>query len=106
MDIEGKITFAFDERSGVSQRTGQPWKIQEFLVSFNDYGSKHMLIQVSDGLNNRIEQFKSLMGKDVRIFFDIDANEYNGRWFNKINAWGVKELETTPPEQEQQKDGE
>jgi type IV secretory pathway VirB9-like protein len=30
----------------------------------------------------------------VTVSFDIDANEYEGRWFNKINAWGIMEYIT------------
>jgi hypothetical protein len=27
----------------------------------------------------------------VTVSFDIDAHEFEGRWFNEIGAWGVME---------------
>ena len=29
------------------------------------------------------------MGEDITVSFDIDAHEYNGRWFNEIRAYNV-----------------
>jgi hypothetical protein len=46
---------------------------------------------VSDGQVGRLARFDSLIGKTVTVSFDIDAHEYEGRWFNEINAWGIME---------------
>ena len=29
------------------------------------------------------------MGEELNVSFDIDAREWNGRWFNSIRAWRV-----------------
>ena len=29
-------------------------------------------------------------GQDLKISFDIDCREYNGRWYNDIRAWRVE----------------
>ena len=29
------------------------------------------------------------VGQDLTVSFDIDAREYQGRWFNSIRAWRV-----------------
>ena len=39
----------------------------------------------------RLSRFDSLVGKTVTVSFDIDAHEYEGRWFNELNAWGIME---------------
>ena len=36
MEIQGKIISALPERSGTSQRTGNTWKLQEFVVETHD----------------------------------------------------------------------
>ena len=46
---------------------------------------------MSDGQVGRLARFDSLVGKTVTVSFDIDAHEYEGRWFNELNAWGVIE---------------
>ena len=32
-------------------------------------------------------------GDEVTVFFDIDAHEYQGRWFNNIRAFDVRQLD-------------
>ena len=38
---------------------------------------------------DRIKQFNIQNGEDLTIQFDIDAREYQGRWFNDIRAYNV-----------------
>ena len=38
---------------------------------------------------DRIEQFNIQVGDMMTVSFDIDAHEYNGRWFNSIRAFRV-----------------
>ena len=38
---------------------------------------------------DRIKQFNIQNGEDLTVQFDIDAHEYNGRWFNEIRAYNV-----------------
>ena len=79
------------EREGVSQRNGNPWKIAEYLVEVPGQYPRHTVFSVSDGQVGRIARFDSLIGKNVTVSFDLDAHEYNGRWFNDITAWGIME---------------
>lgn len=86
-------------REGVSQKNGQPWKIGEYLVEVPGQFPRHINFRVSDGQVGRIARFYSLIGKMVTVSFDIDAHEYEGRWFNEINAWGIVEYITTDTRQ-------
>ena len=36
------------------------------------------------------------MGEDIIIEFDIDAREWQGRWFTSINAYRVTRVAATP----------
>ena len=38
---------------------------------------------------DKINQFNIQSGEELTVSFDIDAHEYNGRWFNNITAWAV-----------------
>ena len=29
------------------------------------------------------------VGEEVTVSFDINAREYNGKWYNSVNAWQV-----------------
>ena len=79
------------ERAGTSSRNGNEWKMAEFLIEVPGNYPRHTVFQVSDGQQNRISRFESLIGKTVKVSFDLDAHEWQGRWFNDIIAWGVME---------------
>ena len=36
-----------------------------------------------------LTRFNIQQGQELTISFDINAREYNGRWFNDIRAWNV-----------------
>ena len=92
MEIQGKIISALPERSGTSQRTGNVWKVQEFVVETHDQYPKKMAFEVFG--EDRLQRFNIQVGQEVNIAFDIDAHEYNGRWFNSIRAYDVRQVDS------------
>ena len=91
MEVTGILVKQIAIREGVSKSNGNPWKIAEYLVEIPGQYPRHIVFRVSDGQVGRIARFDSLVGKTVTVSFDIDAREYEGRWFNEINAWGILE---------------
>jgi hypothetical protein len=92
MTIEGILEKALEERSGKSEKTGQNWKMQDFILLVPGKGFEHdrrMVFTVSDGSMSRLALFNGYVGKPVKLFFDIDAREYQGKWFNQIRAYGI-----------------
>ena len=87
MEIEGKIIAVLPEQGGVSARTGNPWKSQDYVIETHDQFPKKCVFRVFGA--ERIAQFNIQAGEELRVSFDIDAHEYNGRWFNDIRAWQV-----------------
>ena len=41
----------------------------------------------------RLQRFNIKANNEVTVFFDIDAHEYQGRWFNDIRAFDVRQLD-------------
>jgi hypothetical protein len=91
MEITGILVKQTAIREGVSKQNGNPWRIAEYLLEVPGQYPRHIAFRVSDGQVGRIARFESLVGKTVTVSFDIDAREYEGRWFNEINAWGILE---------------
>lgn len=89
MELQGKIIAALPERSGVSQR-GE-WKVQEFVLETHDSFPKKMVFDVFGA--DRLARFNIQVGQEVQVAFDIDAREWNGRWFNSIRAFDVRQVE-------------
>ena len=93
MEIEGKIIVVLPERGGTSQRTGNAWKSQEFVIETHEQYPRKCCFRVF-GIE-RLAQFAIKEGEELRVSVDIDAHEYNGRWFNDISAWKVERIDAT-----------
>ena len=91
MEIQGKIIAVLPERSGSSAR-GE-WKVGEFVLETIEQFPKKMVFSVWGA--DRLSRFNIQQGQDVQVFFDIDAREYNGRWYNSIRAYDVRPYDPT-----------
>ena len=50
------------------------------------------------------EKFKAMgivVGGTYNVFFDVDAREYKGRWYNEIQAWRAMRLDGQQQGQQQ-----
>lgn len=87
MEITGKIIFELERRSGTSARTGNSWASQSYVLETHDQYPRRMVFDVFG--DDKIQQFNIKAGQELTVSFDIDAREYQGRWFNSIRAWRV-----------------
>lgn len=89
MELSGRIIAVLPERSGTSAR-GE-WKAQSFVIETHDQYPRKMVFDVFGA--ERLQRFNIKSGDEVTVFFDIDAHEYQGRWFNNIRAFDVRQLD-------------
>ena len=87
MEITGKIIAVLPERGGVS-KTGNEWKMQEYVLETHEQFPKKLCFNVFGA--DKISQFNIQAGDELTVSFDINAREYNGRWYNDIRAWRVE----------------
>ena len=87
MEITGKIIAVLPERGGVS-KTGNEWKMQEYVLETHEQFPKKLCFNVFGA--DKIAQFNIQAGEEMTVSFDINAREYNGRWYNDIRAWRVE----------------
>jgi hypothetical protein len=87
MDLTGRVIAVLPANSGVSARTGNPWMSQEYVIEVPGQYPRKCLFRIFG--EDRIKQFNIQMGEDITVSFDIDAHEYQGRWFNEIRAYNV-----------------
>ena len=88
MEIQGKVIAVLPERSGVSAR-GE-WKSQTYVIETQEQYPKKMAFDVFGA--DRLAQFNIQSGEVINVSFDIDAHDYQGRWFNSIRAWNVTKV--------------
>jgi len=87
MDITGKIIAVLPAREGVSKSTGNNWKSQEYVLETSEQYPRRICFNVFG--EDKISQFNIKEGETMMVSFDINAREYNGRWYNDIRAWKV-----------------
>lgn len=88
MEIQGKVIAVLPERSGVSAR-GE-WKSQTYVIETQEQYPRKMAFDVFGA--DRLAQFNIQSGEVINVSFDIDAHEYQGRYFNQIRAWNVTKV--------------
>ena len=87
MEITGKIIYVGEARGGVSARTGNSWKTQDFVIETMEQYPRKCVFNVFG--EDRLREFNIQAGEVLTVSFDIDAREYNGRWYNDVRAWKV-----------------
>ncbi|MCH5168333.1 MAG: DUF3127 domain-containing protein [Prevotellaceae bacterium] len=94
MEVTGKIIAEFNERGGVSNRTGNEWKAKSYVLEVpGDYPRK-LVFDVFG--TERLQAFNIQVGELLTVHFDIDAHEYNGRWFNDVRAFRIDRGQAAP----------
>lgn len=84
-DITGKIIAVLPTRSGTSAR-GTQWSSQTAVIETHEQYPKRVAFDV---LGDKITEFNLQVGEEVTVSFDINAREFNGKWWNSVNAWQV-----------------
>lgn len=90
MEITGKIIAVLEARGGVSRTTGNSWKTQDYVIETHEQFPHRMCFNVFG--EDKITQMNIQVGDELTVFFDINAREYQGRWFNDIRAWKVERV--------------
>lgn len=103
MQITGIVIRALEMRSGVSSRTGNQWASRDYVLEIPGQYTRRMVFTVFG--EDRIREFALRQGETVTVSFEIDANEYQGKWYNKVQAWkvdrvaGMQPAQQVPPQQ-------
>lgn len=94
MELTGKVIAVLDPRGGTS-KAGNAWKAQEYVIETHEQYPRKMCFDVFG--EDKINQFNIQAGEEITVSFDIDAREWNGRWFNSIRAWKVERVNAQQP---------
>ena len=94
MEVIGRISKVFDVRDGISQRTGEKWVSQDFLLEYfwwsNQTTPSKIMLSIFGA--DRIQEADLKEGEDVKVRLHPEAREYNGRWFNDVRFDGIEHI--------------
>lgn len=86
MQLTAKLIQILPLQSGVG-KNGE-WKKQEFIVETSGQFPKKVCMST---WGDRIPAPSVLqIGNELKIDFDVESREYNGRWYTDVKAWKVE----------------
>lgn len=92
MEVQGKIILKLPLQSGVS-KAGNNWSKQEYVLETMESYPKKVHF---DFFGDRINQYPLEVGQVIKLSFDIESREYQGRWFTSIRGWKAEPADTAP----------
>ncbi len=85
MQITAKIIQLLPLQTGTG-KNGQ-WKKQYIVVETNEQFAKKICVTI---WGDKADPSILKVGNQLKIDFDIESREYNGKWYNDIKAWRVE----------------
>ena len=95
MEVTGRIIVALPEQGGTS-KAGKEWKKREYVLETEETYPKKVAFNF---FGERADQYPLTVGQRVKISFDIDSREYQGRWYVDCRAWKAEEPGVATPQQ-------
>ena len=86
MDITGKVIQILPEQR-FNGKNGEVVKNQFVIEHGGQYKKKAVFSVLGE---DKWKQMNVVQDADVQVSFDIDAREWNGKWFGELMAWRVQ----------------
>lgn len=91
MQITAKLIQLLPLQTGTG-KNGQ-WKKQDIIVEADGQYPKKICISV---WGDKINESQLKPGNRLKIDFDVESREFNGRWYTDVKAWKI-DVEGTAP---------
>jgi hypothetical protein len=89
LELSGKVMLVLSEQTGTG-KNGQ-WSKQDFVIEteeqfprkvcFSAWGDKVLLVRALKP------------GSSVRISFNVESREFNGKWYTDLRVWKIESSE-------------
>jgi len=88
MDITGTVIQILPEQR-FNGKNGEVVKNQFVIEHGMQYKKKAVFGVLGE---DKWKQMNVVQGADVQVSFDVDAREWNGKWFGELLAWRVQNV--------------
>ena len=85
MQLTAKLVQLLPVQTGAG-KNGQ-WKKQDIIVETDGQYPKKVCISI---WGDKIDEAHLKPGNRLKIDFDVESREYNGRWYTDVKAWKVE----------------
>lgn len=95
MEIKGKVMQVLPLKTGTSQRSGNTWRVQEYILETYDRFPRKVCFNF---FGDTIDQYPLQVGDDINLSFDIESRSYVGRdnverWSTDVRGWKAEKID-------------
>ena len=87
-EINGKVIAVLPIATGEGKNG--TWKSQDYVLETGGQYPKKVCFNL---FGDSIDKFNVGIDDEIKVSYDIESREYNGRWFTTIRAWKVEKDE-------------
>ena len=94
--VKGQIKTILPTETGTAKSTGNEWSKLNFIVTNNDgYEGREKIFCFQIFGQEKVDNFLKYNkeGAEVEVKFDIQVNEYQGKYFTNLSAFHVTQGE-------------
>ncbi len=100
MEITGTLVALLETNTGVG--ANGPWKKKPFILESKEKFPKKVAITAWNEQADLADKLSA--GTELKISFNLESREFNGKWYTDVKAWKIETLGNTavqqPPIQE------
>lgn len=85
MQLTAKLTQLLPIQTGTG-KNGE-WKKQDIIVETEGQYPRKICVSI---WGDKINEGHLQIGNELKIDFDIESRDYNGRWYTDIKAWKIE----------------
>ncbi len=86
MEINGTLVQVLEAQTGIAKNG--PWKKQGFVIETKDKFPKKVHVSAWNAAADTIEKLQP--GAALKVSFDVESREYNGKWYTDLKAWKIE----------------
>lgn len=98
LEITGKVVQVLPEQTGTG-KNGSNWVKQNFVIEIpHDQFPKKVCFMVWGDKTQLLKPLKE--GTPVKVAFDAESREFNGKWYTDLKAWKIEASGDAPQNSE------
>lgn len=87
MQEHGRIICVMQKRQGVSQRSGEMWESQSYVLEIDGRYTRRVLFDIFG--SSAIARANLQVGDFITMLGEVEAHEYQGRWYNEVRCYDI-----------------
>ena len=84
MELTGRIIAVMEKRSGQSQRSGNTWASQDYVIETLEQYPRRCMFNVFG--EDKIKESGLRVGAIASVTCKVESKEWNGKWFTSVSC--------------------